>query len=160
VTDSHGTPGERVAPGTAGLPDAAVTTRLAVCGAHLRGQPLNAFLMALDATFVGVASTAPVYRMVALPATLALPARPGLIRSVGRGASIEVELYELPVRALGALIVTVAPPLAVGTLDLDDGTQVLGFVCESYAGHTSPDITDHGAWRDYLASGITPQVAW
>jgi len=129
--------------------------RLAVCGAHLRGQPLNAFLMELGATFVGSAGTAPLYRMVALPASPSVPARPGLIRSGGLGASIEVEVYELPVRALGALLVTVAPPLAVGTLQLDDGSQVLGFVCEPYAGRTAPDITDHGAWRDYLASQVT-----
>jgi allophanate hydrolase len=130
----------------------AATTRLAVCGAHLRGQPLNPFLLELGARFVTAGSTAPVYRMVALPPAPPLPARPGLIRSGGGGASIEVEVYELPVTALGALMVTVAPPLAVGTLQLDDGTHVLGFVCESYAGRTSPDITVHGAWREYLAS--------
>ena len=128
--------------------------RLAVCGAHLRGQPLNAFLVGLGATFVGSASTAPLYRMVALPASSSVPARPGLIRSGGRGAAIEVEIYELPVGSPGALLVTVAPPLAVGTLQLDDGSQVLGFVCESYARRTAPDITDHGAWRDYLAAQV------
>jgi allophanate hydrolase len=90
--------------------------------------------------------------MVALSAVPPLPARPGLIRPGGHGTSIEVEVYELPVAALGALLVTVAPPLAVGTLQLDDGTQVLGFVCESYAARTSPDISAHGAWRGYLAS--------
>jgi allophanate hydrolase len=133
------------------------TTTLVVCGAHLSGQPLNPFLLGLGATLVGTGRTAPLYRMHALPPVLdadgrvTAPPRPGLVRQAAGGAAVDVEVYELPVASLGALLLTVAPPLAVGHLVLADGTAALGFVCEAYAAATSPDITAFGGWRDYLA---------
>jgi allophanate hydrolase len=136
------------------------TALLAVCGAHLSGQPLNPFLLTLGAQFVAPDQTAPFYRMVALPRLhpapgpspqAGIPPRPGLIRLAAGGESIEVELYRMPIDTLGALLVTVAPPLAIGTLTLLNGEQVLGFVCEGYAESTSPDITRFGSWRGYVA---------
>ena len=123
-------------------------TLLAVCGAHLEGQPLHPSLLALGARLVGAAATAPLYRMVALPG---LPARPGLIRTRSGGGSVEVELYELPAAGLGELVAGLPPPLAVGTVRLADGREVTGFVCEGYAGD-APDITRFGGWRAYLAA--------
>ena len=57
-------------------------TCLAVAGAHLRGEPLHPALLALGARFVRATRTAPVYRMIALPALdhPATPPRPGLVR--------------------------------------------------------------------------------
>jgi allophanate hydrolase len=127
------------------------STTLVVCGAHLRGQPLNPFLMELGAVFTGIGRTAPSYRMYALPPTTVTPARPGLVRQVRGGSSIEVESYRLPIPALGALMVTVGAPLAIGHLLLEDGSEPLGFVCEAYGADTGADITDFGSWRDYLA---------
>ena len=129
------------------------STSLVVCGAHLRGQPLHPFLLELGAVFAGTGRTAPVYRMFALPPSgdAAVPARPGLVRQARGGGSIEVELYTLPVAALGALVVTVDVPLAIGHLLLADGSEPLGFVCEAYGAATGPDITHFGGWRDYLA---------
>jgi allophanate hydrolase len=140
----------------------AATTLLAVCGAHLSGQPLNPFLIGLGARFVGVDRTAQQYRMVALPShpdvpdtgsgpRPGVPPRPGLIRRAEGGGSIELEVYRLPISALGALLVTVAPPLAIGSLTLASGQQILGFVCEGYAEMESTDITHFGTWRAYLA---------
>ncbi|HEX8346333.1 MAG TPA: hypothetical protein VF657_16565 [Actinoplanes sp.] len=140
----------------------APTTTLVVCGAHLRGQPLNPFLMRLGAVYAGTSRTAPSYRMYALPPVTeacsfpAATARPGLVRQAHGGASIEVELYEVPVAALGALLVTVAPPLAIGHLTLDDGTEPLGFVCETYGVAAGVDITDFGSWRNFLT--LVPQT--
>jgi allophanate hydrolase len=145
------------------------TTLLAVAGAHLRGEPLNGVLVALGASFVRETRTAPVYRMVALPPVpgrAGAPRRPGLIRCPAdgdphpggeRGASVEVELFRMPVRSLGSLLVEIAPPLAIGTLWLIDGTRVLGFVCEGCAAADSVDISGHGGWRSYLAS-LTPRT--
>ena len=150
----------------------AATTLLAVAGAHLRGEPLNPVLMALGATFVRATRTAAVYRMVVLPGLPGsgglpgTPPRPGLIRcpagptgSVGPagGFPLEVELYRLPVDALGALILGVAPPLAIGTVSLIGGTAVPGFVCEGHAADACADISRHGGWRGYLGS-LAPGV--
>ena len=43
-------------------------TPLVVVGAHMLGGPLNPALLALGARFLRVIRTAPVYRMIALPA--------------------------------------------------------------------------------------------
>jgi hypothetical protein len=134
------------------------TTPLVVVGAHLLGEPLNPALLALGARFVRATHTAPVYRMVALPALPATPdmpatpRRPGLIRDSVGGGTLEVELYELAVAALGRLMLTVGPPLAIGTVSLIDGTAAPGFVCEGYARESGPDITRYGGWRRYLAA--------
>ena len=96
--------------------------------------------------------------MVALPALVcsgglpAVPPRPGLVRDPTGGGALEVEIYELPVAALGRLLLTVAPPLAIGTVALTDGTAAPGFVCEGYAASVAPDISAYGGWRGYLAS--------
>lgn len=127
---------------------------LVVAGAHLRGEPLNPALLALGARFLRAARTAPVYRMVALAPVAAppIPARPGLIRDPGAGRAVEVELYELPVCGLGRLLLTIAPPLAIGAVALDDGTEAPGFVCEGYVRDTAPDISGYGGWRHYRSS--------
>jgi allophanate hydrolase len=134
-------------------------TPLAVAGAHLSGQPLHPFLLELGAVFVCTTRTAPVYRMfvlsgLALPGLPSIPARPGLIRCPAgdtSGAAIEVEVYHLPVLGLGRLLITIAPPLAIGTVLLADGSEVKGFVCEGYASGAAPDITHLGDWRSYVA---------
>ena len=127
------------------------TARLAVCGAHLQGQPLHPVLRRLGAVLVDVTRTAPIYRMVLL-AEGAQP-RPGLIRCQTGGAAVEVEVYRIAISALGALMVTVASPLAIGCVILAGGEQVLGFVCEGFADTASEDITRFGSWRKYLAAG-------
>jgi allophanate hydrolase len=136
-------------------------TLLVVAGAHLRGEPLHPSLLALGARFVRATRTAPEYRMVALPALdeeggrPAVPPRPGLVRDPAGGEALEVEIYELPVSAVGRLLLTVAPPLAIGTVALADGGAAPGFVCEGYAAGSVPDISAYGGWRGYLAAGVT-----
>lgn len=117
---------------------------LAVCGAHMRGMPLNGQLLALGARFVRATATAPAYRLYALGA------RPGLVRAPG-GGSIAVEVWRLPTAALGALVTQVPAPLAIGTVELADGSAPHGFVCESAAVADALDITVHGSWQAYLA---------
>ncbi len=67
------------------------------------------------------------------------------------GAAIAVEIWEVPSSALGSFIARIAPPLGVGTIELDTGAAVLGFICEAYATQGSIDITQYGGWRAFKA---------
>jgi allophanate hydrolase len=122
---------------------------LAVCGAHLEGQPLNHQLTDRGARLVARTATAPTYRMVALPTD---PPKPGLVRVAAGGAAIEVEVWALDTAGFGSFVAAVPAPLAIGTVLLADGTSVPGFTCEGVAVAGAPDITAHGGWRPYLAS--------
>jgi allophanate hydrolase len=79
------------------------------------------------------------------------PPKPALIHAGERGAQIEVEVYELPVAAFGSLVAEVPPPLAIGTVTLEDGSEVKGFVAEPRAIEGAQDITALGGWRAYMA---------
>jgi allophanate hydrolase len=122
--------------------------RVAVAGAHLRGQPLHPDLCRTGARFVRAGRTAARYRFVALMDLR--PPRPGLVRDDDRGGVVDVEVYDLPVAGFGALVASVAPPLAIGTVELADGEAVKGFLCESWAAARARDITAFGGWVAFL----------
>ena len=44
----------------------------------------------------------------------------------------------------------VPPPLAIGSVELADGTWVNGFVCETGGLDGAEEITRFGGWRSYL----------
>jgi allophanate hydrolase len=122
---------------------------LAVVGAHLSGMPLNHQLTSRGARLLAVRSTSPHYRLYALAGTA--PPKPGLARALnGSGVSIVLELWDVPAAAFGAFVAEVPPPLAIGTVMLDDGSEVKGFVCESYALEGARDISGYGGWRNYM----------
>ena len=121
---------------------------LAVAGAHLSGEPLNHQLTGVGAELVRVARTAPRYRLFALPATT--PPKPGLVRVAAEGAAIEVEIWALAPAAFGAFVAAVPAPLAIGKIEIEDGSEVSGFVCEGHAVADAPDISAFGGWRAYL----------
>lgn len=123
---------------------------LAVCGAHLEGQPLNRQLTSRGATLVASTTTAPAYRLYALATT---PPKPGLVRVASGGAAIEVEVWAVDAAGFGSFVDEVPAPLAIGTVELADGTTVNGFVCEPLAieGDGVVDITGFGGWRAWLA---------
>jgi allophanate hydrolase len=126
---------------------------LAVVGAHLSGMPLNPALLALGAHLDQVTTTAAHYRLYALPDTT--PEKPGLLRvsaDDGPECAIEVEVYRLSPAALGVLMTSVSPPLAIGSVELADGSVVLGFVCEPYGLVKATDISAFGGWRAYCAT--------
>jgi allophanate hydrolase len=79
------------------------------------------------------------------------PPKPALIHDAA-GASLEVEVYELGVEAFGSFTAEVPPPLAIGTVALEDGSSVKGFVAEPRAVVGAEDITHLGGWRAYVAS--------
>jgi len=123
--------------------------QLAVCGAHLTGQPLNHQLTERGGLLVHSTATAPNYRLFALEPGQS--GRPGLLRAE-QGARIEVEVWALPNRQLGSFIDSIKAPLGFGRIELTDGKDVLGFLCEEYATHSAVEITEFGGWRAYLAN--------
>lgn len=129
-------------------PPSANTISLAVFGAHLQGQPLNHELTSLGATLVGPCRTAPAYRMYAL----ADPPRPGLIRVAEQGERIGGEIWSVPAEKLGTFVMGIRAPLGVGTVLLEGGGTVLGFICEGLGVQGCADITQFGDWRSYRAS--------
>ena len=129
------------------------TTCVAVVGAHLAGLPLNCELIARGARLVRPTRTASSYRLFALPGTI--PAKPGLVRTAnGDGAAIDVEVWEMPTATFGGFVATVPAPLSIGTITLEDGSGVHGFLCEAAATIDADDITDYGGWRAYLAARV------
>jgi allophanate hydrolase len=122
---------------------------VAVVGAHLSGQPLNHQLTDRNATLARTCRTAAKYRLFALPGTK--PPKPGLVRVAAGGAALEVEVWRMPVSAFGGFVAAIPSPLGIGSLELEDGTIVKGFICEEFAVATARDISSFGSWRNYLA---------
>jgi allophanate hydrolase len=123
--------------------------KLCVVGAHLHGMPLHWQLTSRNARLVSRTRTAPSYRLYAMAGST--PPKPALVHDE-TGGSLEVEVYELGVEAFGSFTVEVPPPLAIGTVTLEDGSQVKGFVAEPRAMAGARDITHMGGWRAYIAS--------
>ena len=95
-------------------------------------------------------ATAPHYRLYALAGTR--PPKPGLLRvKNGAGAAIEVEVWALSPSAFGRFVAAVPPPLSIGTLELDGGRQVKGFLVETEAIGGARDISGFGGWRAFVA---------
>jgi len=133
---------------TAGKPQ---TVKLSVVGAHLAGMPLHWQLTSREAKLVSRTRTAAAYKLYAMAETT--PPKPALIHvGEGEGAAIEVEVYELDMAAFGSFTAEVPAPLAIGTVALEDGTTVKGFVAEPRALDGARDVTEFCGWRGYIAS--------
>jgi len=133
------------------LPFTEATIRLSVVGAHLSGQPLNWQLLEAGARRLASTRTAPRYRLYALAQST--PPKPGLARTAGEdGAAIAVEVWEMPLRQFGAFVAAIPAPLGIGTVELEDGSSVKGFICEPAGIASATDITRHGGWVNYLDS--------
>ncbi|MBI1243683.1 MAG: allophanate hydrolase [Alphaproteobacteria bacterium] len=136
------------APAAAAKLSADDRVRLAVVGAHLSGMPLNSQLLDRGGRLVRTARTASSYRLFALADTA--PPKPGLERIATGGRGIEIEIWDMPVAEFGAFVALVPPPLAIGSIEIDDGSWCKGFVCEPAALRTAKDITRYGGWRAYM----------
>jgi allophanate hydrolase len=122
---------------------------LAVVGAHLSGQPLNCALTDRGARLVKTCRTAENYRLYALSHTS--PAKPGLICDPAfNGWGIEVEIWTMPLKEFGSFVEHIPPPLGIGTIRLEDGSLVKGFICEPAGLADAKEITRFGGWRNYL----------
>lgn len=129
-------------------PESTGRVLLVVCGAHLQGLPLNHQLVDLKARLVERTTTAPKYRMFALETQ---PPKPGLVRDEREGAAIEVEVYSIPLEALGPFTVQIPHPLGIGKVELQNGQWITGFIAEPVVMEQGRDITRFGGWRAYLA---------
>jgi allophanate hydrolase len=124
--------------------------QVAVVGAHLSGMPLNGQLTQRGARLVQATTTAPHYRLYALPATQ--PPKPGISRAADGGKAIAVEVWDMPSEHVGSFLALIPPPLGLGNIELIDGSSVTGFICEAYALEQAKDITAYGGWRAYIQS--------
>jgi allophanate hydrolase len=73
----------------------------------------------------------------------------------GSGNSVYLELYKVPIENVGQFLVQIPPPLGLGTVELEDGSRSVGFICEGYIAQGGPgieDITHLGSWHEYLSS--------
>jgi allophanate hydrolase len=124
---------------------------VAVVGAHLTGQPLNWQLTDRGARMWKSCRTAPAYRLYSLPDTD--PPKPGLARDTAfKGRGIDIEVWFMPEREFGSFVAEVPPPLAIGNVQLDDGTWAKGFVCEGIGLVGATDITTFGGWKNYVSA--------
>jgi len=123
--------------------------RLAVVGAHLTGEPLNHQLTGPGGVLVRACRTAAAYKLFALPNTS--PPKPGMVRTTegSGGVALEVEVWALPPDAFGEFVARVPAPLCIGSVELEDGSRVSGFLCEAHALLRSRDISSFGGWRAY-----------
>jgi allophanate hydrolase len=124
------------------------TVEVAVVGAHLSGQPLNAQLVECNARLVETTRTAVGYRLYALPDTQ--PPKPGLVFDGSGAGAIEVEVWEMDKAAFGSFVANIPAPLTIGMVRLAGGRNVKGFLCEAYATQDAEDITEFGGWRAWL----------
>ena len=138
-------------PADAGFPWLRADTHIdvAVCGAHLSGLPLNHQLTSRHARLRATTQTAPRYRLYALPG--GPPFRPGLVQVPDGGMAIDVEVWSVPSALFGSFVAGIPAPLGIGKLELADGSQVCGFICETLATLDAPDISAYGGWRPYIA---------
>ncbi|WP_345975930.1 hypothetical protein [Sulfurimonas sp. HSL3-7] len=123
---------------------------IAVCGAHMRGLPLNHQLTELQAIFIKATKTAKGYRLFNVPEKV--PPRPGMVRDRSSEAALELEVWSMPLENFGAFMVQITSPLCIGTVFLEDGSSVYGFLCENDPLKGAEEITVHGGWKNYLAA--------
>jgi len=126
------------------------TIEVGVCGAHMTGLPLNDQLTELGATFVKATKTDKIYRLFEVPEKV--PPRPGMVRDTQNGTSLELEIWSMPLENFGAFMIQIAEPLGIGTVILEDGSSVYGFLCESDLIKGAKEITSYGGWRGYISS--------
>ena len=126
---------------------------VAVVGAHLSGLPLNDRLTTRGARLVSTTTTSDRYRLYRLHGG-PLP-RPALERVEHGGRPIAVEVWRLDAAGFAAVVAEIPPPLAIGAVELLDGTWVRGFVCEPIGLADADDITASGGWRAHLAEVAT-----
>ncbi len=130
------------------MTDSIETMKLMVCGAHMEGLPLNYQMTDLKATLLETTTTSANYQLYALAG--GPPFRPGLIRDNNNGCKIAVEIWKIPVANLGLFIQGIPAPLGLGKVELVDGEEVIGFICQPEGIKDAKNISESGGWRNYL----------
>ncbi len=124
------------------------TLEIAVVGAHLKGMPLHYQIQDSGCQLVESTFTAKEYRLFALANTI--PPKPGLVRVEDGGTAIEVEVYQMPLDRVGEFLNLIPTPLGLGSIKLESGKVVKGFICEPIGIQGAKDISEFGGWRGYL----------
>lgn len=122
-------------------------TLVAVCGLHMRGLAFEQQMKDCGARFIEATTTSHSYKLLKLHTT---PAKPGLIKVTVGGEAIELEVWEMPLVTFGSFVASIPAPLGFGKVQLQDGREIPGFLCEPYAEQIAEDITVHKGWRNFL----------
>ena len=123
------------------------TTLLAVNGTLMRGLELNPNLLAVGARFVREDRTAACYRLWTID-----DRHPAMLRTAGAGASVAIELWDVPLAGLATILSNEPAGLSIGKVVLADGSIVLGVLGEPFLCEGQREITAFGGWRRYTAS--------
>ncbi|MGD1862879.1 MAG: glutamyl-tRNA amidotransferase [Leptolyngbyaceae cyanobacterium] len=123
------------------------TLKLAVNGTLMRGLALNPNLTNVGATFDCETTTEPAYRLWTISDRY-----PAMMRVAAGGAAIAVEIWNVPLAGLGAILMQEPPGLAIGKVKLANGETVLGVIGEPLTVKGQREITQFGGWRAYQAS--------
>ena len=117
----------------------------------MEGLALHWQLADRNATFRQRTTTAPCYRLFAMPGSETLPPRPALIRDDSAGSAIALEVWELNAAEFGDFVSKIPAPLGIGKVLLADGSEVPGFIAEPHAVDGAEEITRFGGWRAWLS---------
>jgi carbamate kinase len=121
---------------------------LAVNGTLMRGLKLNPNMLAAGASFVRETSTEPAYRLWTINDD-----HPAMIRvSDGSGVAVQVEVWSVPAAGLAGILLNEPAGLAIGKVQLADGSTVLGVLGENALVEGQREITGYSGWRSYIQS--------
>jgi len=115
----------------------------------MRGFALNQNLLAVGATFVREALTAPLYRLWSIDDQY-----PAMLRVTAGGVAIALEVWAVPRLHLGTIFLQEPPGLCLGKILLADQAIILGVLGEAYMCEGKRDITAWGGWRAYVDGGL------
>jgi hypothetical protein len=127
---------------------------LAVNGTLMRGLELNGNLLNVGATFVREAETEPAYRLWSID-----DRHPAMLRVREGGAAIALEIWDVPVAGLTAILLQEPPGLCIGKVRLSDGEVVLGVLGEPILCENKQEITQWGGWRTYIQALSVQQLS-
>lgn len=120
---------------------------IAVNGGLMRGMVSHDVMLDAGARFVREDSTEPSYRLWSIEDRF-----PAMLRVAEGGASILLEVYELPPEGFVAVLQREPVGLSVAHVRLVAGETLLGVVGEQILCESGSEITEYGGWRAYRAS--------
>jgi hypothetical protein len=123
------------------------TALLAVNGTLMRGLELNPNLLAAGAAFVREDRTAPAYRLFSIQ-----DRHPGMYRVAEGGVAVAVEVWNVPLAGLAAILMKEPAGLCIGKVALASGEEVLGVLAEAILCEGQREISHFGGWRAYRAA--------
>ncbi|WP_321799913.1 glutamyl-tRNA amidotransferase [Caballeronia sp. J97] len=126
-------------------------TLLAVNGTLMRGLGLNHNMIAAQGEFVREDRTDACYRIWSIG-----DRHPGMLRVKSGGVAVSLEVWELPMANLGALLLSEPAGLSIGKVVLADGSEVLGVLAEPWLVEGQKEITASGGWREYTGHYYSP----